>query len=83
MTALVIESTKKTETSSATVRLMIDKKEYLLISGGSTVNVVCGNAFSLRTLGKCFWDVENIETHYKKHGKVLVQFAKELMASCS
>lgn len=70
---------KSKEKGSAKIHISIDGKEYTLLSCGTTVNVITGHAYLFRSLGKCFWEVKDILTHYKKHGKELYEYAVKVL----
>lgn len=71
-----------TKDKAASAHLIIDKTEYVICTCGSYVNVYTGRAIRLRTAGKCFWNVEEIATHYKKHGPQLLEYARKLLCMC-
>jgi hypothetical protein len=69
----------RTKDSSASIHIDIDGTEYKFLSCGTTVNILTGHAlkaFKGKSLGKCFWDVASIGTHYKKNGAILMEYAK-------
>lgn len=83
MTILEINSKPQTDSNAAMIHISVDGTEYMIIAArGGWVTVIAGAYWisSQRTLGKCFHNVSDIETHYKKHGKVVLEYANKLLA---
>lgn len=54
-------------------------REYqIFASKTGYVTIATGNAIKLRSPGKTFHNVSEIETHYKRHGKALLEIVNEL-----
>lgn len=81
MTVQEIAIHGRTPTTSAMAHIVVDATEYMLLTCGTSVNVIAGSTWirNGRTLGKCFWDVANIGAHYKKHGSILLDYATRLL----
>ena len=83
MNVLEIEISPKKSDSCAMAHFAVDGTEYMVLAGGHSVSVVAGKLWinSRRSMGKCFHNIGEIETHYKKHGKIIREYADRLMAA--
>ncbi len=81
MSTIEIAVSPRTKDSSAMIHILIEKTEYIFLSCGNTVNVITGHALirhRRKSLGKCFWEIADIGTHYKKNSMVLMEYAKRV-----
>ncbi len=82
MTIQEIRISPRTKDTCAVVHISVEGREYQLYSSGTAISVVNPEARIrrgiYRSLGKCFEEVAEIGTHYKKHGKQLMEYAKRV-----
>ncbi len=65
---------------NASATLVVEGREYRLYAGQNFLNVATGNAIRLRSPGKAFQSVEEVQAHYKKDGVHLAKTFQELKA---
>lgn len=78
MTVLELERTERVEgQSAATLKVQIADKVYLLIAGTSYITVIAGQSWidagPRRSMGRTFHAVDDLRTHYKRHGAILAE----------
>ncbi len=72
-----IEISSGTADSCPMAHIEIDGTEYMLCGGTGCVSVIAGRLWihSRRTMGKTFWSLCELVSHYRRHGKELAEYA--------
>lgn len=81
MSIMEISNTPKTSDSCACIHLSIDGMQYKLIGCSDSVVVIRGMWIyrPRASIGKSYWDVDKFLASYKKHGRVLLEYVKQLV----
>jgi len=76
---LELEAHPATADRAASVHLMIDDREYLLVALSQGVVIYPGRWIrSRRALGKPCWSLEDVRTRYRRDGHTLAEYAARL-----
>lgn len=52
------------------------KREYMIIGGRGSVTILTGRWIrDRRALGKTFWNLQEIQDHYKRDGAVIIEYS--------
>lgn len=80
MTILEIAMKPATQDSVASAHIDVDGKQYLILAGRSWVTVLAGRQWinSRRALGRTFHSMTELVANYRRHGRVIGEYAAKL-----